>query len=205
VRSARFSSPVCHVAFILAAIHASSGVVAAQPGEWTVIRGEIRALCPLTVGGTIEARSLGVAGSLNVIPGGPRGAAFAGNLRLDLSSIDTGISLRNQHLRETYLEVAKGPGFDVAVLSDLVLPETDPARPHGKARFSAQLLLHGIKKAVSGTAEISTLVNTARVEARFPLRLGDHSIPPPRYLGVGVKDEVQVLVSLVFETKGVQK
>lgn len=192
-------------ALIMSALLAHPGVVTAQSGEWTVIRGEIRAACPLTVGGAIEARSLAVTGSLTLTPGPPASAAFAGNLRLDLSRIDTGIDLRNQHLREDYFEVAKGPGFDAAVLSDLVLPDADPAKPGGKTRFTAQLLLHGVKKPVSGTAEINTLVNTARIDARFPLRLSDHAISPPRYLGVGVQNEIQVVVSLVLEMKGVQK
>ena len=36
-----------------------------------------------------------------------------------------------------------------------------------------------------------------RVEATFPVTLPDYGIAKPRYLGVGVKDEVGVKVSLV--------
>ena len=36
-----------------------------------------------------------------------------------------------------------------------------------------------------------------RVEAAFPVTLADYGIAKPRYLGVGVKDEVEVKVSLV--------
>ena len=192
-------------ALILFGLLARPAIVSAQSEEWTVIRGEMRAECPLNIGGAIEARSMALTGRLLLTPGPTRSAAFAGNLQLDLSSIDTGIDLRNHHLRENYLDVAKGPGFDAAVLSDLVLPDIDPVKPGGKARFTAQLLLHGIRKPVSGMAEIRTLVNTARVQARFPLRLSDHAIPPPRYLGVGVQNEIQVVVSLVLEMKAVQK
>jgi len=181
------------------------GLAAAQSREWTTIRGEIRAVCPLTVGGSIEARSLSVSGVLTLTPGSSGGAAFGGDLRLDLRTIDTGIDLRNRHLRDTYLEVAKGPGYDTAVLSGLVLPGTDPSNPAGKAKFTAVILLHGVKRPVAGEAEIRTIVNTARVEARFPLRLSDYAIEPPRYLGVGVQDEIQVNISLVLEEKGAGK
>lgn len=33
--------------------------------------------------------------------------------------------------------------------------------------------------------------------ASFPVRIDDYGIAPPRYLGVGVRNEVQVKVSLV--------
>lgn len=194
-------NPLAIPVFVLA----FPALAAAQSGEWTAIRGELRAVCPLTVGGSIEARSLGVSGVLTLTPGTGGGASFGGDLRLDLRTIDTGIDLRNRHLRESYLEVAKGPGYDTAVLSNLILPETDPSNPAGRARFSAVLLLHGVKRPVAGMAEIRTIVNTARVEARFPLRLSEYAIEPPRYLGVGVQDEIQVNISLVLEEKGAGK
>ena len=46
---------------------------------------------------------------------------FDGNLTVDLRTLDTGIGLRNDHLRDHYLEVDKGPGFDKAILSEIVL------------------------------------------------------------------------------------
>jgi polyisoprenoid-binding protein YceI len=198
------ASPQSHL-IVLALALSGPGAGAAQSGEWTVIRGELRAVCPLNVGGSIEARSLGLAGALALAPEATAGASFGGDLRLDLGTIDTGIDLRNRHLRENYLEIAKGPGFSEAVLSDLRLPETSPSRPEGKAGFTAVLLLHGVKRPVSGRAEIKTIVNTARVEARFPVKLSAYGIPPPRYLGVGVQDEIEVNVSLVLEQKKAEK
>jgi hypothetical protein len=44
---------------------------------------------------------------------------FDGSLAVDLRTLDTGIALRNEHLRENYLEVDKGPGFDTATLSKI--------------------------------------------------------------------------------------
>ena len=83
---------------------------------WTITTGDIRVTCPLTVGGSFEAKSSALTGKLAV---DPAAKALAGELSVDLSTIDTGISLRNQHMRDTYLEVAKGSGFDKAVLSNI--------------------------------------------------------------------------------------
>ncbi len=182
------------------ALLALSAVAGAQPTDWNVTRGEIRIVCPLTVGGSFEGRSSSVSGALS----GPssNSSTFTGEIRLDLRTLDTGIELRNRHMRENYLEVTRAPGFESATLTDLNLPDLDRGRPSGKTRFTGQIEVHGVRKPVSGSADIRVSGNTARVEARFPLRIPDHEIAPPRYLGVGVRDEIQILVSLVFEAKG---
>ncbi len=184
---------------LLAAIFALPQVTRAQSGEWQVAHGEVRVTCPLTVGGSFEARSQAVAGTLILPSSGP--AAFEGGIQVDLRGMDTGIDLRNRHMRENYLEVGRGAGFDHATLTDLVLPDLDRQKPGGAMRFTGQLTVHGVRRPVSGRASIRNAGNTVRVEARFPVRIPDHDIAPPRYLGVGVRDEIEVLVSLTLEGK----
>jgi polyisoprenoid-binding protein YceI len=57
------------------------------------------------------------------------------------------------------------------------------------------LTLHGVKKAVSGPVEVRQAGNGWRVRASFPVNLPDYNIEKPRYLGVGVRDTVQVSVA----------
>jgi len=57
-------------------------------------------------------------------------------------------------------------------------------------------MLHGVKKRVSGPVEIRQAGSGWRVRASFPLNLPDYNIDKPRYLGVGVKDTVQVSVTV---------
>jgi hypothetical protein len=56
-------------------------------------------------------------------------------------------------------------------------------------------MLHGTRREVSGTAEIKPTDAGYRVDASFPIRTAEFGIPEPTYLGVGVKDEVQVRVN----------
>jgi polyisoprenoid-binding protein YceI len=116
---------------------------------------------------------------------------------VDLSSLDTGIELRNTHLREKYLEVARGAEFAVAVLSAVRLDKADLPTFRGQTPFTGTLLLHGMRRPVAGQADIHAEGNDVRVVASFPVLLDAYGIAPPRYLGVGVKNEVQVKVSLV--------
>jgi polyisoprenoid-binding protein YceI len=167
---------------------------AAEGPTFRIERGDLRITVPLKPGGAFEAKTASITGSVALGAGRP--LPLAGELSVDLASIDTGIALRNQHLREKYLEVAKGPGFDKALLSDLRLSDADGERFEGRTGFSGVLLLHGVKRPVSGTGEIRRAGSGVRVEASFPLTLTDFGIEPPEYLGVGVANRVLVKVQL---------
>jgi len=176
------------VALASLALH---GAAAAQDPAWRVTGGDLVVVCPLTVGGSFEARTRSVTGELRVEPSQP--ARVAGEMTVDLRTLDSGIGLRNTHMRDNYLEVGRGDGFDRAVLSDIVL-DTDAATASGEVGFTASLLVHGVRKPVAGRARITRSGGDVRVEATFPLTLADFEIAEPRYLGVGVKDQVQVKV-----------
>ena len=69
---------------------------------------------------------------------------FDGSLAVDLRTLATGIALRDEHLRENYLEVGKGPGFETATLSEIVLNGFTADVPEGKGSFTGVLALHGV-------------------------------------------------------------
>jgi polyisoprenoid-binding protein YceI len=168
-------------------------VTSAAVGPWHVGRGEVSVKCPMTVGGSFDAGSSALIGTLTASAARP--SALDGSLAVDLRTVDTGIALRNEHLREKYLEVDKGAGYDQAVLSDVVLQGLSADAPAGKGSFTGSLMLHGVKKPVTGPVEIRQAGTGWRVRASFPVNLPDYNIDKPRYLGVGVKDTVQVSVT----------
>jgi polyisoprenoid-binding protein YceI len=168
-------------------------ITIAAAGAWRVPQGDVRIMCPMTIGGSFDAKTSAVSGSLTASAAHP--PAFDGSLAVDLRTLDTGISLRNDHLREKYLEVDKGAGYDKAVLSDIDLKGLNPDAPEGKGSFTGSLALHGVKKAVTGPVEVKKTGSGLRVKASFPVNLTDYNIPEPRYLGVGVKNTVQVEVT----------
>jgi polyisoprenoid-binding protein YceI len=164
--------------------------------SWRVVRGDVRVVCPLTVGGSFEAKTGAIRGTVTLAPSA---AVFGGDLSVDLGTLDTGIDLRNDHLRRKYLEVGRGDGFDHAVLSEIHLGEGDPRGVQGKTHFTGTFLLHGTKRPIAGPATVRQEGGTVRVEASFPVTVSDFGIEKPQYLGVGVKDQVSVTVSLVAQ------
>jgi polyisoprenoid-binding protein YceI len=169
-------------------------ITIAAAGSWRVTQGDVTVKCPMTIGGSFDAKTTALAGTLTT--NDP--AAIDGSLAVDLRALDTGIDLRNDHLREKYLEVDKGNGYDKAVLSAITLKGLNPDAPEGKGSFSGSLTLHGVTKTISGPAEVRKAGAGLRVKASFPVNLPDYNIAEPRYLGVGVKNTVQVDVTFAI-------
>lgn len=171
------------------------GASPADAPSWMVSQGDVRVLCPMTVGGSFDAKTTSLAGTVALTTARP--AAFAGDLVVDLRTLDTGIGLRDDHLRSNYLEVDKGEGFDKAVLSNIRLGDVDAGTFQGRTGFTGAFRVHGTAKEVAGQADIRREGAGVRVEATFPVVLADYAIPKPQYLGVGVKSQVEVKVSFV--------
>ena len=163
-------------------------------GTWRADQGDVRVKCPMTVGGSFDVKTQALSGSLTA--SASSSPAFDGSVTVDLRTLDTGIGLRNEHLRETYLEVDKGPGYDAATISKIDLKGMNPAAPGGKGSFTGSLTLHGVTKTVAGAVDVRQAGAGLRVSGSFPLSLSDYGIRAPRYLGIGVKDTVQVEVVL---------
>jgi polyisoprenoid-binding protein YceI len=170
-------------------------VVAASPSyadAYKVAGAEVVVVCPLTVGGSFEARTKSVTGEVAATAAEP--GSVSGALRVDLQTLETGIAVRDRHMRETYLEVGKGPEFAVATFEQIRVDKLD-----GKSTFRGTLQLHGQRQEVTGTADLQQRDGRIRVQAQFPIKVSSFQIPKPTYLGVGVKDEIQVKVVLTVE------
>jgi polyisoprenoid-binding protein YceI len=173
-----------------------AGATVVASGTWRAEQADVRVICPMTVGGSFEAKTTALSGSATARAS--RSPAFDGSLAVDLRTLDTGISLRNEHLRESYLEVDKGPGYDQATISEIDLKGLNPDAPAGKGSFTGSLTLHGVKKTVTGPVDVRQAGAGLRVQASFPVNLSDFGIRQPRYLGIGVKNTVQVQVAFAL-------
>ncbi len=162
--------------------------------SWRATQGDLRIAVPLRPGGGFEAKTQSLKGTLTLAESDP--VHLTGDLEVELATIDTGIQLRNQHLRENYLEVGK-PGFDKAVLSDIRIGEARSETFEGRSSFAGNLKLHGVTKAIGGSAELKREAGGMRVSASFPLSLTDFGIEPPQYMGVGVGNRLVVKVTFL--------
>ena len=88
-------------AAIAAVVLASFAIEAAAaiPESWSLTSGEVRVRCRLTVGGSFDAITSAISGALRLEEADA--TVLPGRILVRLDSLDTGIGLRNAHLRET--------------------------------------------------------------------------------------------------------
>lgn len=112
------------------------------------------------------------------------GGVAADNVKIDLRTITTGVSLRDTHTKK-HLMVEK-------------YPEAKLVKAAGKdGKGTATIDIRGKKQDVSGTYEVAG----ETLKATFPMNLTDLDIKDVRYMGVGVKDLVNVTVELPLKAK----
>lgn len=117
---------------------------------------------------------------------------------VNLTELDTGISLRDKHMREKYLEVGKFPETTLAVpLAQLKIPENGKSGDgEGKGSFT----LHGVTKEQAFKYSISCDgAGLCEVKGTMPLNMNDYGISVPKYLGITVKPDLTV--STTFPVK----
>jgi polyisoprenoid-binding protein YceI len=121
----------------------------------------------------------------------------AGEMSFDLNSLDTGITLRDKHMKEKYLETGKFPTA-VLKLESFALPKDATAARFATPGipFTGKLTLHGIERPVSGTADLSRDGETASALASFKIKLTDYGVDIPKFAGITVAEDVDVKVDL---------
>ena len=141
----------------------------------------------------IEGKGDGPEGDLQIRDDG-KNVVIGGALKVDMKSYNTGISLRDRHMKEKYLEVEK---FQVATLTlkDISLvKEQLQKNPETKAGFDGTLELHGVQKPVHGEFTLKPAASGGgyTVAAKFPLKLSDYAITVPSFAGITVADQVEI-------------
>jgi polyisoprenoid-binding protein YceI len=113
-----------------------------------------------------------------------------------LANLKTGIDLRDQHMREKYLEVQKYPDAVLEVpWSAITLPE-DGKSVSGKAQ--GKMTLHGKTKDVSFSYTVKRTGASYTASGSVPLNIKEFDIHVPNYLGVTVKPDIETQVAFGF-------
>jgi polyisoprenoid-binding protein YceI len=107
----------------------------------------------------------------------------SGTFDFDLSTLDSGIELRNDHMKNKYLEIKKFPTASL-VLNPTVMPK------QGYFNWTGSLTLHGVTNKVGGVA----FLEGKQIEAKFSIETPDYKIKKATYMGVGLDDKINIVV-----------
>jgi polyisoprenoid-binding protein YceI len=112
-------------------------------------------------------------------------------LEVDLASIDTGIGLRNRHMRDNYLEVEE---FPYASFRGRITDVRPTAGGGGRVTASGTFSVHGVSREREIACDVAPAGRGYRARCAFPVLLTDHDIEIPKVMFLKLADEVQVEV-----------
>ena len=114
-----------------------------------------------------------------------------------LAKLSTGISLRDTHMREKYLEIEKFPTVALTVpLASLSIPKDGST---GEGDVTGLVTLHGVTKERLVHYKGSCTAGVCDVVGTLPLNMNEHGISVPSYLGITVKPAITVTTT--FQVK----
>jgi polyisoprenoid-binding protein YceI len=121
-------------------------------------------------------------------------------VRVDMATLDTGIALRNQHMRANHLHTDQ---FPAATFAGARIVEGSGALEAGVTRrvvLAGTLTIHGVARAATVPIDLTwDGSDRLTVGAKFPVALADHDIPRPKFLMLKLGETQNVVVALVAE------
>ncbi len=112
-----------------------------------------------------------------------------------VKSLDSGMSVRNDHMQNKYLEVEKFP--DIVFSFKDAKVDLQPGSSH---TIPGEFTIHGLKKPITVDAKITRPSDKKiEVKAQFPLNILDYGIEQPKFAVVKMDPAIQVDVELSFE------
>ena len=146
-----------------------------------------------------DGRTNKVTGAIAADPAKP-GAATV-EVTVDMSSLDTGNSLRNREMRELYLETKQHPTCSFKSAS-VVAPESITANQPADIKVTGDFTLHGVTKRMTIPVRV-VLIPDGRIHATstFNVHMPDFGINVPNNILVTVNNDVPVRLDLWASAK----
>ena len=155
---------------------------------------------------SFDGRTRNVGGWINLDPANlPDGVTW--DVQVQMASLQTGIGLRDKHMRENHLHTEEHPtaSFQGGSVRDTSATSLSPGKTD-RLTLVGQLTLHGVTREREIPVDLTMRdAGALEVEAHFEVSLADHDIPLPKFLVVKLADRQEVEVHLLArQTNGEQ-
>lgn len=123
--------------------------------------------------------------------------SLSGTVKVDLTKLTTKIDLRDDHMKNKYLEVGKYPEATLEIVN-LQLPADFSALTDKETEvpFTGKFTMHGKTSDVTGKAQVRRIAKHVAGHAEFVFKITDHLDTLPSWMGVKVAENVTVKVQL---------
>ncbi|RMH65212.1 MAG: YceI family protein [Calditrichaeota bacterium] len=118
---------------------------------------------------------------------------------VDLNTIDTGIGMRNRHMRDNYLETDKYPFTHFTGKITRVEDSTDTI---GFVFAEGELFIHGVARFLRVRARIDKAPGLWHVHCDFPFRLSDYDIDIPKVMFLKINNTMRMNLDFYLKKVG---
>lgn len=108
---------------------------------------------------------------------------------VDLASLDTGIGLRNRHMRDNYLEVEDHP---YAAFGGRIARAAPLSAGAFRVTTQGTFGVHGVEQDRAFTCDVSPAGRGYRVQCAFSVLLSDHDIEIPKVMFLKLNNEIRL-------------
>ncbi len=117
---------------------------------------------------------------------------------IDLNTIETGIGLRDRHMRDNYLETEKFPYAEFT--GKLSSKPTLKTGQRTAVSVPGKFKIHGIERDMVVGGHLTALSNgDLKLEANFEIQLSNHDIPIPKLVFYELAEEQKVTISAILK------
>ncbi len=117
---------------------------------------------------------------------------FSGNAIVDLEKLNSGIDLRDKHLKDKYLETKKFPQAKIVI-------EPQEITYAKEIELKAKLMLHGEEKEVILKSRFMKEDNKLNFISNFEVLLSLFKIELPSFQGISAANKVKLKIDTSFE------
>ena len=119
---------------------------------------------------------------------------------VDLNSIDTGIGLRNRHMRDNYLETDQYP---YTHFKGTLTEAEKVSENEYKVTAEGKMYIHGVEKDITVEGNITALDSVYHITTQFVTALSDYKIKIPQLMFFKINENMQL--ELDFYVKKIEK
>ncbi len=108
---------------------------------------------------------------------------------VDLNTLDTGIGLRNRHMRDNYLETDK---YQYTYFDGKFDAISEISKSEYTVTISGNLFIHGVSNKITITGSIFSDDNDLRIVSSFDVKLSDFEIEIPEMMFVKIDETMKL-------------
>lgn len=112
---------------------------------------------------------------------------------VQLNDLDTGIGLRNRHMRENYLHTDKYPIAAYKAKLNLVKKLSENVF---EVFATGTMSLHGVDKSLKASATVTHNNDLLKVESEFEIKLSDFNIEIPKLMFMKISEIIAIKLNL---------